>query len=154
MGLMEDSERFFVEASQLEYTEENRRDYDFRTRDQWVMRLFDAWGHCYLGASWTRDVGERATWGLGTAWELLHEVCVNLSLNLLPHDSFSQDMFNQAVGRSIGSAHRTGDLYRLTFDAMLAGRLDLTLAGIPRGSTLRRTYGARLGPRPRARRRA
>jgi hypothetical protein len=40
------------------------------------------------------------------------------------------------VGRSIGLRHPTGDLYALCFDAMVEGRLDLTLAGIPRGTRL------------------
>lgn len=156
----EEVEQFFRDIRLLEYTPENQRNNNFRSRDSWEYRLWDAWGHCFQGAATTRDLrSERVAWLLGTGAEVLHEGLARLSVELLPkhfgrlpptypdwlptwptmeHDSFVQDTFNQAVGRSIGTAHPRGNFARLSFDAMVQGRLDLTLAGIPRGTVLRR----------------
>lgn len=138
MGIEEDTARFWLDVSRLDYSEENERRNDYKSRDAWEFRLFDAWGHCYIAAATVREVGENATWVLGTGYEVLHEGFSWVTLNLLPHDSFAQDTYNQAVGRSIGESHPTGDLHWLCFEAMLNGRLDLTLAGISRGGRLRR----------------
>lgn len=133
------AEQFFRDVSQIEYTREIEIRNDFRSRDSWEMRLFDAWGHCFMGAAATRSLGEPVSWALGGGYEVLHEGISWITLNLVSHDSLIQDTFNQAVGRSIGPAHTTGDLGRPCFDAMVQGRLDLTLAGVPRDTPLRRT---------------
>lgn len=107
------------------------------SRDQRENCLFDAWGHCFLGAASTRSLGEPLTWALGGAYEVMHEtlaICLPLFVH---HDSFIQDTFNQSVGRSIGLSHPTGHLGALSFEAMAGGRLDLTLAGVGRGARLR-----------------
>ncbi len=141
------ADQFFLDVRQLEYTQENLRRNDFRSRNAWEMRLFDAWGHCFLGAAATRDVGEPSAWVLGGGSEVLHEGVSWITLGLEPHESFRQDTFNQAVGRAIGTAHPAGDLARLCFDAMVEGRLDLTLAGLPRGARIWRIrYAARPSP--------
>ena len=133
------AERFFHDVSQIEYSPENQLRNDFRSRDSWEMRLFDAWGHCFMGAAATHNLkGERDAWLLGTGAEVLHEGLSWITLNMVAHDSFIQDTFNQAVGRSIAIAHPRSDFARLSFDAMVQGRLDLTLAGISRGTVLRR----------------
>jgi hypothetical protein len=142
----EDAAQFFLDVGQLEYTDENRLRNDFRSRDSWEMRLFDAWGHCYMGAAATNDLGERSAWALGGGSEVLHEGLSWISLNFVAHDSFSQDTYNQSVGRAIGTRHPGGDFARLSFDAMVEGRLDLTLAGIPRGTRLRRIRYAVVRP--------
>jgi hypothetical protein len=64
------------------------------------------------------------------------------------HDSLLQDTFNQSVGRAIGTRHPSGDLARLSFDAMVEGRLDLTLAGVSRGTRLRTRLTTRLHSSP------
>lgn len=140
--------QFFRDVSQLEYTSENQRQNDYRSRDSWQMRLFDAWGHAFLGAAATRDTGEPSAWLLGGGNEVLHEGLSWVTLGVLGHDSFQQDTYNQAVGRSIGTTHPTGDLGQLCFAAMVDGRLDLTLAGIPRGTRLHRVAVARASSSP------
>ncbi|HWA58699.1 MAG TPA: hypothetical protein VG692_15675 [Gemmatimonadales bacterium] len=140
--------QFFRDVSQLEYTAENQRRNDFRSRDSWEMRLFDAWGHCFMGAAATRDLGEPGAWFLGGGSEVLHEGLSWLTIGLLGHDSIQQDTYNQAVGRSLGTRHPTGDLGPLCFTAMIDGRLDLTLAGIPRGTHLHRVPVAAAAARP------
>lgn len=135
--------QFFRDISRVEYTQENVQRNDFRSRDSWEMRLFDAWGHCFMGAAATRDIGESSTWVFGVGHEVLHEGLSWLTLGIVGHDSLIQDTFNQAVGRAIGTRHRTGDLARLSYDAMIEGRLDLTLAAIPRGTHLRTSLPAR-----------
>ena len=68
---------------------------------------------------------------------MLHEVLSQISWGLIEHDSLDQDLYNQAVGREIGLHQLDGDLYEICFDAMMRGRLDLTLAGVvPRGRSL------------------
>ncbi len=132
----EDAEAFFIKIRQLDYTAEIELAFDYRGRDSWEMRLFDAWGHCYLGAASANSVGEPATWVLGGGYELLHEAASWVSLNMIAHDSFPQDTYNQAVGRAIGVRHPNGNYGDLCYDAMVEGRLDLTLAGVPRGTRL------------------
>jgi hypothetical protein len=137
VGIQEDSERFFCDVYALEYSEENQRLNDFKSRDAWEFRLFDAWGQCYLAADTARGHGDAASWVLWGGYEIAHEAASWVSLNLIAHDSLTQDTYNQAVGRSIATRHRTGDLHQLCFDAVVGGRLDLTLAGIPKGTRLR-----------------
>ena len=48
-------------------------------------------------------------------------------------DTTTQDAFNRDVGIAIGNEVPDGDLYQPCFDAMVAGRLDLTAAGVARG---------------------
>jgi hypothetical protein len=108
-----------------------------RDRGEWAQAMYDAWGHCYIAACMTRQVPEVVTWSLGTFYEVLHELLSQLSLGLIEHNSLSQDLYNQAVGREIGLHHPSGDLYEICFEAMMHGRLDLTLAGVvPRGRSL------------------
>ena len=136
-----DATRFFLQTAQLDYSREIRLRNDFRSRDTWVMDLFDAWGHCLCGAASTRDIGETATWFLGGGYELLHEGISQITIGLVEHNSYSQDSYNQAVGRSIGAGYPTGDLGQLSFDAMISGRLNLTLAGVPLGGRITRLLG-------------
>jgi hypothetical protein len=129
------TDRFIQDVERrIEYDEETAR-WNFnegRVFGDWAQRLFDAWGHCYIAACMTRVVPEVDTWALGTFLEYLHEALSGV----VGHDSLSQDLYNQAVGRQIGLDQPSGDLYEITFDAMMRGRLDLTLAGVPRGRAL------------------
>ena len=125
--------------SRIEYDEETERwnVNEGRSRGEWAQAMYDAWGHCYIAACMTRGVPEVDTWALGTFYEVLHEVFSQVSLGLIEHDSLDQDLYNQAVGREIGLHQPDGDLYEICFDAMMRGRLNLTLAGVvPRGRAL------------------
>jgi hypothetical protein len=137
----DDVGRFFRNLISVDFSDEIQRQIDFRSREYWEMRLYDAWGHCFLGAASTRSISEPLTWAIGGSYEIVHEGLAMLlfGVYLVEHDSYAQDTFNQAVGRSIGTANPTGDLGQICFDAMMSGRLDLTQAGIPRGGRLRRT---------------
>ena len=125
--------------SRIEYDEETERwnVNEGRSRGEWAQAMYDAWGHCYIAACMTRGVPEVDTWALGTFYEVLHEVFSQVSLGLIEHNSLDQDLYNQAVGREIGLHQPDGDLYEICFDAMMRGRLNLTLAGVvPRGRAL------------------
>jgi hypothetical protein len=125
--------------NRVEYDEETDRwnVNEGRDRGDWAQAMYDAWGHCYIAACMTRGVPEVDTWALGTFYEVLHEVFSQVSLGLIEHNSLDQDLYNQAVGREIGLHQPDGDLYEICFDAMMRGRLNLTLAGVvPRGRAL------------------
>lgn len=140
----EEAQRFFQRIANLDYSE-FELSFDYRGRDRWEMRLFDAWGHCFMGAAAADDLGDPSAWFFGGAHEFLKEGLSWVSLNTLAHDSLPQDLFNQAVGRSIGVRNSGGNFGDLCYDAMVEGRLDLTLAGVPRGGRL-----SRAGPGPTA----
>ena len=125
--------------ARIEYDEETERwnVNEGRDRGEWAEAMYDAWGHCYIAACLTRGVPEVDTWALGTFYEVLHEVFAQVSLGVIGHNSLDQDLYNQAVGREIGLHQPDGDLYEICFDAMMRGRLNLTLAGVvPRGRAL------------------
>ena len=61
---------------------------------------------------------------------------VRMDRPLQDRDTTTQDAFNRDVGIAIASEVPEGDLYQPCFDAMVAGRLDLTDAGVERGRAL------------------
>ncbi len=139
-------------TSRIEYDDEVRiwNRNNGLSQGDWGQALYDAWGHCYIAACLTRESSEVAAWSLGSLYEVSHEIIAQVGRSFFwdhfpivgdsfTHDSINQDTYNQAVGRSLGMQHSEGgDLYEICFDAMMAGRLDLTLAGIPRGRPLHR----------------
>ena len=140
--------RFGEDLRTVEYDEETRRynANEGRTRDDWALALYDAWGYCYIAACHTRDNPEWTTWLLGGTYDAialtLHEAWQATGGIFVPsqdRDTTTQDRYNRAVGRDIANDHPTGDLYQLCFDAMMEGRLDLSAAGVARGRRLRRT---------------
>lgn len=138
--------------NRIEYDDEARawNHNEGRSQGDWARALYDAWGHCYIAACLTIEHSEAAAYMLGSLYEVGHELFAQIGssffLDHLPvlgdsfrHNSLSQDTYNQAVGRSIGNQYSEGqELYEICFDAMMAGRLDLTIAGVPRGRPLQR----------------
>ena len=82
-------------------------------------RDWDAFGHCWVACEGSRRCGNFAAAEIGTARELLREAGYGG-----PHDSFRQDVANQATGREL--AFTPGRCYTLCDDAYRAGGLDLT----------------------------
>jgi hypothetical protein len=85
-------------------------------------REWDAFGHCWIGCEGTRRCGGSPTATLGTLRELQREIEARTGGN--PHDSFSQDMNNQALGREL--AFSGGTCYALCDGAHRTGALDLS----------------------------
>jgi len=143
----EHAARFGDDVNTLVYDDETRRynENEGRTREDWALALYDAWGYCYIAACHTRDNPEWTTWVLGGAYDAiavtLHEAWGAVPGWFFPsqdRDTTTQDQYNRAVGRDIANDHPTGDLYQLCFDAMVEGRLDLSAAGVARGRSLQR----------------
>jgi hypothetical protein len=80
---------------------------------------WDAFGHCWIGCEGTRKCGESPTAILGTGREVSREMGFGG-----PHDSFRQDVRNQAAGRRL--AHSSGTCYTLCDGAARSGGLDLS----------------------------
>lgn len=133
----------------IEYDEETRQwnVNEGRDRGDWAQAMFDAWGHCYIAACLGRRVPEHETSAAGTFYEILHEAFSHATHGIIEHDSLTQDLYNQAVGRDIGLHQPDGDLYEICFNAMMQGRLDLTLAGVARGRALVPRAGGSTGTR-------
>jgi hypothetical protein len=79
---------------------------------------YDAFGHCWIGCAGSRRCGREAAARLGTAREIWRE------LDQDPHDSFSQDLRNQAYGRQVSDER--GSCLTLCEQAVMDGRLDLS----------------------------
>jgi hypothetical protein len=60
-------------------------------------REWDAFGHCWISCEGSRRCGVGVTAVLGTARELYRESQGKAN----PHDSFSQDLHNQSIGRAL-----------------------------------------------------
>src|SRR6266496_250915 len=82
-------------------------------------RDWDAFGHCWVACEGSRRCGNAATRDLG----FLREVSRELGFGG-PHDSFRQDVANQAAGREL--AYSSGRCYTLCDTAYCSGGLDLT----------------------------
>ena len=127
-----------------------RRGAGTRTRaERWgtgAGALYDAWGYCYIAACHSRGNPDWSTWLFGNAYDAfavaMHEAWGAWSFGWIApstdRDTTTQDAFNRDVGIAIGNEvpEGEGDLYQACFDAMVAGRLDLTDAGVARGRAL------------------
>jgi hypothetical protein len=82
-------------------------------------RDWDAFGHCWVACEGSRRCGNAATRDLG----FLREVSRELGFGG-PHDSFRQDVANQATGREL--AYSSGRCYTLCDTAYRTGGFDLT----------------------------
>jgi len=85
-------------------------------------REFDAFGHCWVACEGTRKCGRSVTAGTGTVREYYREM--QRVLGTRPHDSFRQDVANQALGRRL--AFTPGTCYSLCDGAHRTGALDLS----------------------------
>ncbi|MGE3539977.1 MAG: DUF4157 domain-containing protein [Candidatus Tectimicrobiota bacterium] len=93
--------------------------YFNQTRQPLASRLWDAFGHCYVACAATRRCGATTAAIAGRGREFYREY-----IDAAPHDSYTQDVNNQALGRSFGSANR--DCEQACRAAALNGTLDLT----------------------------
>ena len=85
-------------------------------------REWDAFGHCWIGCEGSRACGNTPTNIAGTTRELYREY--QRITGTRPHDSFSQDMANQSVGRSL--SYTKGTCYSLCDSAHATRTLDLS----------------------------
>jgi hypothetical protein len=85
-------------------------------------REWDAFGHCWIACEGSRQCGLVATGVSGTLRELHREL--QKKSGSKPHDSFKQDLANQAIGRILSFSK--GTCYTLCDDAHKTGKLDLT----------------------------
>jgi len=85
-------------------------------------REWDAFGHCWIGCEGSRKCGTGATRVAGTIREFYREA--QRILKTRPHDSYTQDVANQAVGRAL--AYTAGTCYSLCDTAHSGGTLDLS----------------------------
>jgi hypothetical protein len=92
-----------------------------RGRPVWRAE-WDAWGHAVVAAFTTAVGSEGEAWLFGSAAEVAREGL--RGLGVMEHDSYSQDTYNQAVGRDIASRFGpSGDLLGACTQAYLSGRL-------------------------------
>lgn len=85
-------------------------------------REWDALGHCWIGCEGTRKCGRSVTAATGTVREFYREA--ERILGVRPHDSFTQDRANQALGRRL--AFTPGRCYTLCDGAHRGGTLDVS----------------------------
>ena len=88
-------------------------------RSHLESREFDAFGHCWIACEGSRVCGE----GWASTAGFCHEVARELGFRG-HHDSFAQDLRNQAVGRQL--SRRNGRASFLCDEAYRLNRLDLT----------------------------
>ncbi len=85
-------------------------------------REWDAFGHCWIACEGSRQCGRGPTAAAGTVREVYREIEDTLGGD--PHDSFSQDVNNQAHGREL--SFTAGTCYSLCDNAHMIGTLDLS----------------------------
>jgi hypothetical protein len=86
-------------------------------------RVWDAFGHCWIGCAGTEKCGSTTTAIAGKAHELWREYAPAW-LGNPPHDSYEQDTNNQATGRAFGE--KKVDCFTACDNAARTGGLDLT----------------------------
>jgi hypothetical protein len=84
--------------------------------------LVDAYGHCFAGCEASRRWGNDTSAFLGEFYEARREA--ERVLRIRDHDSHSQDLNNQAIGRSL--AEENGSCADLCDDVAVRRRLDLS----------------------------
>ena len=83
----------------------------------------DAFGHCYMGCQGTKTCGEGPTEFFGTSYETFREAMRYVTLGIWGHNSYEEDMFNQAYGRSMARNNPGRDSYDLCYQAVVSGAL-------------------------------
>ena len=71
--------------------------YYNRTRNPVPSRVWDAFGHCFIGCATTQHCGSATSAIAGEGREFWREY-----IDAAPHDSYTQDTNNQALGRRLG----------------------------------------------------
>jgi hypothetical protein len=82
-------------------------------------RVWDSFGHCWIGCEGTKKCGASATAVMGQSHELIRELGFGG-----PHDSYRQDTNNQAHGREFGA--KGVDCFVACDAAVRTGVLDLS----------------------------
>jgi hypothetical protein len=82
----------------------------------------DAFGHSYIACQGTRRCGVDITEQLGNGREAFRELMAYATLGIWGHNSFTEDVQNQAIGRRLG-ALAGQDCYSLCFRAAINGLL-------------------------------
>ena len=85
-------------------------------------REWDAFGHCWIGCEGSRQCGRGPTEVAGSTREVYREI--EDALGGDPHDSFRQDMNNQALGRELAAT--AGTCFSLCDAAHRGNILDLS----------------------------
>ncbi len=85
-------------------------------------REWDAFGHCWIACEGSRQCGRGPTAVAGTSREIYREIEDTLGGD--PHDSYSQDINNQSLGRELAAT--PGRCFTLCDNAHSGGTLDLT----------------------------
>jgi hypothetical protein len=93
-----------------------------RTKGTLYSREWDAFGHCWIGCEGTRQCGGPQTFILGLGREVSREW--ESRTGGAPHDSLSQDLSNQTIGR-VGSV-KEGTCFSICDDLHKSGLLNLT----------------------------
>lgn len=83
----------------------------------------DAFGHCYMGCQGTKRCGEEMTAFLGSGHETFREAMRHITLGIWGHNSYAEDTFNQAHGRSLAQANPGRDCFDLCYHAVVSGAL-------------------------------
>lgn len=97
--------------------ETSNRGLQFITEDR-----ADAFGHCYMGCKGTRTCGESATLILGEGREHFVEL---LRFTGRQHNSYSEDLFNQRLGRELALRNPSAHCFDLCYRATVNGLVKL-----------------------------
>jgi hypothetical protein len=84
----------------------------------------DAFGHCWIGCRGTQECGEEATAFYGESYENVREALRYITLGIYGHNSYDADVFNQRMGRQLAHDNPDGDAFDLTYQALVARRLN------------------------------
>jgi len=85
----------------------------------------DAFGHCYMGCRGTQRCGAEETEFWGENREIVVETASIMTLGLVDHNSFDEDLFNQRLGRQLALRSPGTDSYQLCYRAVLLGSVKL-----------------------------
>ncbi|MDG3548144.1 hypothetical protein [Methanobacterium formicicum] len=85
-------------------------------------REWDAFGHCWIGCEGTRQCGGPQTWTYGLGYEISREL--DRISGKKSHDSFTQDISNQIIGRALSI--KEGTCFALCDNAHQHGILNLS----------------------------
>lgn len=118
-----------MERQTWRYLREASRNGDYQTSPAGVRYItedrVDAFGHCYMGCEGTKRCGLEPTCFLGESREVFRETMKIMTLGIWGHNSFEEDVFNQAFGRRIAQMNPGLDCYQMSYRAVVRGVLKL-----------------------------
>ncbi len=83
----------------------------------------DAFGHCWIACQGTKNCGEQGTAFLGIGREYFREAMAYITLGLWGHNSFTEDVHNQDVGRALAINDPDADTFDQCYQAITNGDL-------------------------------